>query len=118
MEIARLHVKSRFVLSARGGDVGRQAAEQPVEADETLISTWTTMPSRCTGPSTPIIIDCSTTRRKRSDVFGQTIRLAFPVSSSSVMKMTLLTARPLSCDHYPRRLDPPARGSSKIGGSR
>ena len=90
MEIARLHVKSRFVLSARGGDVGRQAAEQPVEADETLGQHVDDDAVALYRPLHTHHHRLQHDRRKRSNVFGQTIRLAFPVSSSSVMKMTPL----------------------------
>ena len=64
------------------------AISRGVKSKNSRAMRWTTSPSRCSSPLTPISRDPSTARRFFSNTLGQTMMLAMPVSSSSVAKIT------------------------------
>ena len=70
---------------------------------------WMTPFSFCSTPVTLISRAPITTGRYCSNLRGQMMVLAMPVSSSSVMKMALPVARPLTHQHDPADGDAPAR---------
>jgi len=81
-------------------------------------TTWITPSSRCNLPVQRSRVAPSAARRKRSRLAGQTIRLAIPVSSSTVMKTTpFALPGALPDQHDPGDRQPPVdRQMGEVGG--